>query len=186
VSIIDRVTELVTEIIDPFGLGLYDVELNGGTLRVTVQGDDGVSLDRLAEITRLLSRALDADDPMPGRYTLEVSSPGLERRLRTPAHFVGAVGEAVTVKVEPGAEGARRVRGLITDVADGTVEMLADDGVAHRIALDHITRAVTVFEWGPTPKPGSVGGQRNARTAPPPDASPADAATDPERRAAAR
>lgn len=182
-SIIDTVTHLATEIIDPFGLRLYDVELNGGTLRVTIEGDEGVDLDRLAEITRLMSRALDADDPMPGRYTLEVSSPGLERRLRTPAHYRGAIGETVNVKLAPGAEGNRRVRGQISDASDDAVELLGDDGVTQRIDYRDITKAVTVFEWGPSPKPGKGNGQtkRNAESNRAPDA-----ATDPERRAAAR
>lgn len=182
-SIVDTVTELTTEIIAPFGLRLYDVELNGGTLRVTVEGDEGVDLERLAEITRLVSRALDADDPMPGRYTLEVSSPGLERRLRTPAHYRGAIGETVNVKLVPGGDGNRRVRGQISDVSDEAVELLGDDGVTHRIAYGDITKAVTVFEWGPSPKPG----KGNAQTKRNADGSRApEAATDPERRAAAR
>lgn len=182
-SVIDTITELATEIIDPFGLRLYDVELNGGTLRVTVEGDEGVDLDRLAEVTRLISRALDADDPMPGRYTLEVSSPGLERRLRTPAHYRGAVGETVNIKLAPGIEGNRRIRGQISEVSDGAVELLGDDGAVHHIEYGDITRAVTVFEWGPAPKPGKGKGQ--ARQSAARDSAP-DAATDPERRAAAR
>lgn len=182
-SIVETVTTLATEIIDPYGLHLYDVELNGGTLRVTVEGDEGVDLDRLAEITRLISRALDADDPMPGRYTLEVSSPGLERRLRTPAHFRGAIGETVNVKLAPGVEGDRRIRGLISDVSDDTIEVLGEDGRTHRLDLGVITKAVTVFEWGPAPKPGTAAGQARRRSD---AASVPDAATDPERRAAAR
>lgn len=182
-TIVDTITELATEIIDPFGLRLYDVELNGGTLRVTIEGDDGVDLDRLAEVTRLMSRALDADDPMPGRYTLEVSSPGLERRLRTPTHYRGAVGETVNIKLAPGVDGNRRVRGQIRDASDEAVELLGDDGETHRIEYGDITKAVTVFEWGPTPKPGKAKSQ--TRPSAGRDRAP-DAATDPERRAAAR
>ena len=182
-SIVDTITELATEIVDPFGLCLYDVELNGGTLRVTVEGADGVDLERLAEITRLISRALDAEDPMPGRYTLEVSSPGLERRLRTPAHYRGAIGETVNIKLAPGFDGNRRVRGQIGDVFDDALELLGDDGLMHRIEFGDITRAVTVFEWGPTPRPGKGKGQSRHNA----DSDRAtDAATEPERRANAR
>ena len=66
------------------GLDLYDLELAGGTLSVTVTRPGGVDLDALTEASRAVSAWLDANDPIPGRYTLDVSSPGLERRLRTP------------------------------------------------------------------------------------------------------
>ena len=66
-----------------------------------------------------MSDTLDEIDPLPGRYTLAVSSPGLERRLRTPAHFARAVGEAVTVRIHGGTSDVRRVRGTV-ESADET------------------------------------------------------------------
>ena len=82
------------------GLDLYDLELNGGVLRVVVDRRDagGVGMDAITQVTRPVSRALDEHDPIDGRFTLEVSSPGLERTLRTPEHFRGAVGTVVAVK----------------------------------------------------------------------------------------
>src|SRR5689334_1378932 len=90
-----RVTRLVSPILDDLHLDLYDLEYRGGTLRITVdlppgEGSEqrGVDLEAIALATRLISRELDHEDPVPGHYTLEVTSPGLERTLRTPAHFV--------------------------------------------------------------------------------------------------
>ena len=93
--------------------------LRSGVLLVTVDRDGGVDLEALTEANRAVSVVLDELDPIPGRYTLEVSSPGVERTLRTPAHFVKAVGEQVTVKTRPQVPGERRLRGVLA-AADET------------------------------------------------------------------
>ncbi len=77
----------LSPVLEARGLDLVDVEVHGAQLTVFVDREGGVGLDELGEATRDVSAALDELDPMPGRYTLSVSSPGLERRLRTPAHF---------------------------------------------------------------------------------------------------
>jgi len=73
------------------GLELVDVVFASGVLQVTVDREGGVDLDTLTEASRIVSSLLDDLDPVPGRYSLEVSSPGIERTLRTPAHFAGAL-----------------------------------------------------------------------------------------------
>ena len=144
IDIAERVSALVEPLITARGAELYDVVLGGATLQVLVAG--GIDLDALAVLTREISAALDAEDPMPDRYTLEVSTPGLERTLRTPAHFAGAVGEKVKVKTTPGHE-VRRVDGtLITADDEGFV---VDTGTEQRrLSYDDVERARTVFEWG--------------------------------------
>ena len=77
-SVSDRVRDLVAPICTDLGLELYDVEHTGGKVRVTVERPGGVDLEALSIATRLISRELDERDPVPGRYQLEVSSPGLE------------------------------------------------------------------------------------------------------------
>ena len=89
------------------------MELHGAQLTVFVDREGGVGLDELGEATKDVSAALDRIDPLPGRYTLTVSSPGLERRLRTPAHFARAVGETVTVRVDAGTADVRRLTGTL-------------------------------------------------------------------------
>jgi hypothetical protein len=98
-----------------------------------------------------------SSDPIAGQYTLEVSSPGLERALRRPQHFAGAVGSLVAIKTHPGVEGDRRVRGTLVASDDRSVTVALADGepgATRVLALDQIERARTVFEWGPAPKPG--------------------------------
>lgn len=154
-AITDRVENLVLPLIDEAGLSLYDIELNGGNLRITVDGPDGVLLDQVAALTKSFSHVLDEEDPMPGKYTLEVSSPGLERRLRTSLHFIGAIDEEITVKLGSHVDGQRRLRGVLQSADQQSITLVTDDGASHVVDVDDITKAATVFEWGPAPKPGS-------------------------------
>lgn len=153
-----RVRLLIEPLLDEAGVTLYDLEYNGGVLRITVQQEGGVGIATIGKLTRQISHLFDEDDPMPGPYTLEVSSPGLERALRTPEHFTGAVGSVVALKTKPGAEGDRRVKGTLVSADDTTATIAPADaapGITRVLALHDIERARTVFEWGPAPKPGS-------------------------------
>jgi ribosome maturation factor RimP len=151
VNIVERVREVVEPLLARQSLTLYDVEQSGSSLRITVDAPGGVDLEAIAHATRLISVALDEHDPFPSKYTLEVSSPGLERPLRTPAHFAGAVGTTVSVKTNARVEGERRLK--------GTLVASDDEGITigeHTLRYDEIEKARTVFEWGPAPKPGKT------------------------------
>src|SRR5882757_4410398 len=102
-TVTDRVRDLVDPLLADLGLEIYDIEQLAGTLRITIDRPGGIDLESLALATRVVSRQLDHDDPIPGRYTLEVSSPGLERTLRTPEHFERAVGQIVNLRTHPHA-----------------------------------------------------------------------------------
>ncbi|HEX4866296.1 MAG TPA: ribosome maturation factor RimP [Acidimicrobiales bacterium] len=147
-STADRVQALVLPILDAAGLDLYDLELAGGTLQILVDREGGAGIDEIATVSRQISRALDEHDPIDGHYTLEVSTPGLERPLRTPAHFVRAVGRTVKVKTRPGTEGDRRLEGTVTSVEDDAVTFALPDGTTRTLRCDDIERARTTFEWG--------------------------------------
>ncbi len=152
-AIVDRVRELVAPIVDAESVELYDIEHKGGVLRILVDGPDGIDISVIKRISRAVSRLLDEVDPIPGRYTLEVSSPGLERPLRTPTHFSKAVGSDVKIKTQPDAAGDRRVTGTLISADDDGFEVETTDGV-RRIPYRDVSSARTVFEWGPTPKKG--------------------------------
>lgn len=153
----DQVTRLAEPICADLGVELYDVEHKSGIVRVTVDRAGGVDIDTISLITRELSRALDHDDPLPGRYTLEVSSPGLERPLRVPAHFAKARGSTVKIKTRPHVEGERRAEGVLVASDDDGFTIEAGAG-ARRFRYSDVDSVRTVFEWGPTPKPGSKSG----------------------------
>lgn len=151
-SVVERVCEIVLPLLAERDVALYDIEYSGGGLRILVETQD---LEVIEKLTRAISAALDEADPIEAAYTLEVSSPGLERTLRTPAHFVGAVGSTVNVKTVPGTEGERRFTGVLVAADRDTVVVRDSDTLAERtVALDAIERARTIFEWGPPPKPG--------------------------------
>ena len=150
-SIVERVREIVEPLLASQSLTVYDIELSGSQLRITVEAPGGVDLEAIAHATRLISIALDEHDPIPSKYTLEVSSPGLERALRTPKHFAGAVGLTVSVKTNARLDGERRIK--------GTLAAADDEGITvgdHTLRYDDIEKARTVFEWGPAPKPGKT------------------------------
>jgi ribosome maturation factor RimP len=155
---IGRVRAVVAPIASDLGLDLYDVEQRGGTLRITLDtpagSDVGVTLDTIALASRLMSKALDQDDPIPSRYTLEVTSPGIERSLRVPAHFQREVGKVVAIRLSNVINEQRRVQGELVAADDDGVTVRTAEG-EQRVAYADIDRARTVFEWGGQPKPGA-------------------------------
>jgi ribosome maturation factor RimP len=152
-EVTENVRTLCAPVVDELGIELYDVERAGGILRVTVDSPGGVSLDQVAEATRRISRLLDEHDPVPGRYTLEVTSPGLERTLRTPEHFRRAVGMQASVRVRTADGRVERLVGSIVSADDEAVTLAPDGGGAEvRVGYDSVDRARTVFEWGASGK----------------------------------
>jgi ribosome maturation factor RimP len=149
-----ELADALSPLLQERGLDLVDVEYHGSELTVFVDREGGVDLHALGEATHAVSAALDEIDPLPGRYTLTVSSPGLERRLRTPNHFVRAVGEAVTVRVHGGTADVRRVSGTLESADENGFTLVGPDipDGSLRIAYGDVERARTVFEWGPQPK----------------------------------
>jgi ribosome maturation factor RimP len=160
-SVVDRVRELVAPMLRDLEVTLYDIEFTGGSLRLLIDRDGGVGLDTITTVSRLVSRELDASDAVPGSYTLEVSSPGLERPLRTPEHFRAVVGDEITVKCVALRGGSRRVAGVLTSSDDDGITVADADGVPHRVAYDDIAKARTVFAWATE---GSAGAGRGPTT----------------------
>ncbi|MGH9047623.1 MAG: ribosome maturation factor RimP [Acidimicrobiales bacterium] len=145
-----RLVDALSAVLESSGLELVDLVVGGSQVQVTVDRPGGIDLEALAEANREVSRVLDELDPFPNAYTLEVSSPGLERKLRTPAHFARAVGEIVSVRTLPDVAIVRRVQGLLSAADDVgcTIEGAEIPDGAIRLAYDQIERARTVFEWG--------------------------------------
>lgn len=155
----ERVRELVEPLLSSSDIELVDVEVQRGILRLSLDRPGGIDLGAIADISPAISAALDAADPIPERYQLEISSPGLERPLRTPEHFRRFVGSKISVRTLPGTDGERRVVGLLADADEDGIGIAVEDlpgGPVRRIPYPDIERARTVFEWGPAPKPGKT------------------------------
>jgi ribosome maturation factor RimP len=160
----DELSDVVASLLVPLELELVDLQLTSGLVRVTVDRPGGVDLDALAEANRVVSRALDELDPVAGRYRLEVSSPGVERPLRTPAQFSRAVGETVLVRLQPGSGEIRRLQGTLRQADDAgfTLEGADLPGGSARLEYGAVERARTVFEWGAAPAPSPSKGRPGA------------------------
>ncbi|HEX2048402.1 MAG TPA: ribosome maturation factor RimP [Acidimicrobiales bacterium] len=147
----ERVRSAVEPPLSSQGFEVVDVERQGGVLRVTVDRAGGVDMDGVTEATRLVNEVLDREDLLGAQTSLEVSSPGIERPLRTPEHFRRFVGTEVAVKARAGTEGERRVTGVLETVDDEGVVV-----AGRRLAYPDIEKARTVFVW---PSPGRPAGR---------------------------
>ena len=143
-----RVRSLAAPLLAPLGVDLEEVHWGGGRLRLTVDTAEGIDSGTLVQVTRTISAELDASDPIPSRYTLEVTSPGIERPLRRPEQYRKAVGSAVAVKVRPGDDGERRLEGRLVAADDESITLETGDGQRREIRLEVVDRARTVFDWG--------------------------------------
>jgi ribosome maturation factor RimP len=162
VSNVTTIEQIAASVAADSDLTLYDIEQRGGVLAVLLNRQGGVDIDTLANASRALSRRLEADGLLPDSVTLEVSSPGLERKLRTEEHFLGAVGQRVTLTTS--ADGGARLVGTLTSVADRRAQLTDDEGVTHDLSIDSIDRARTVFEWGGSPPPRSQSKSSKSRS----------------------
>lgn len=114
----------------------------------------GVTLEDCVSVSRDLSTALDAVEIIPQRYNLEVSSPGLDRPLKTAKDFSKQVGRLAKLKLnEPASDGQHVLRGTLSEVAGDTIVILVD-GKRHDVQLDNIHQAKLVFELGAQKKKG--------------------------------
>ncbi len=153
------VAEQIWGLVDPYvaaeGIELDDVEVLGGgkLLRVVVDAGEPIGVDRIADLSRGIARLIEADDPFLGAYTLEVTSPGLERKLRRPEHFTKALSSDVHIKTFAKIADDKHHRGVLVS-ADADAIVVLVDGDERRIEMDDISSARTVFVWEKGEKPG--------------------------------
>jgi ribosome maturation factor RimP len=125
-----RLVALAEPIAIGLGYELVDIEFvasrNGGVLRVYIDRAEGISVEDCANMSHALSAQLDTDDPLPGAYNLEVSSPGFDRVLRTPAHYARFVGSRVKAELAIARDGRRRYTGELLGVSDAGIELEVD------------------------------------------------------------
>lgn len=141
-------------VLEGLGLRIYDVVCVPGTVRVLVDRPGGVDLEVLERATRALGPVLDGLAVLRGSYALEVSSPGLERPLRRPEHYAGAVGEQVVVRARAGDGTTCRHRGRLVGADAHGCDLEATDGVV-RVAYRDVVDARTVFAWPAASKPSA-------------------------------
>jgi len=140
----DQLTELLEPVVKGLGFELWELEYaarrGNGFLRLYIDAEQGVELEDCATVSRAVSAVLDERDPIPVEYTLEVSSPGLDRVLRTPAHFARYIGERAQVEMVLPVNGRRKFLGKLLSVNERELS-LEQDGVPVTLLLDGISKA---------------------------------------------
>lgn len=128
-----EIQTLIEPLVADFGAEVFDVTWGGGRLKVVVDAPGGIDTTTLSKVSRTISQELDLHDPIESRYTLEVSSPGLERRLRRPEHFAKSIGSTVTLKLR---DGKTRLGGEIVEATDTEVTLRLTDGYSSEASGD--------------------------------------------------
>ena len=135
---VERVYEIAKPLAEQLGLEIWDIRyLKEGAdwyLRVFIDKTDGVGIDDCVNMSHALDKPLDEGDFIPNSYTLEVSSPGVERELVRAEHFEKCKGEAVKIKlIRPDSEGKREFTGILESYHDGEITLTDENGEAHCI-----------------------------------------------------
>jgi len=145
----DELAALLEPTVERLGYELADLEVrlggNGGLVRVFIDSPEGIGLADCEAVSEAVSALLDVDDPVPGNYNLEVSSPGLDRKLTKVEHFQRFMGETVKVRTRFPVAGRRRFRGKLVSVDEDEI-VVEVDGQTHSLALATIDTARLVPE----------------------------------------
>ena len=142
----DQLRELLAPVVAGVGYQLWELEFTprsgGGLLRLYIdaRSPNGISLDDCERVSRVVSETLDAADPIPGHYTLEVSSPGLDRVLRTREHFERFAGERVRLEMMQPVEGRKRFAGRLLGVGASDITLELENGRIN-LPIEDIHRA---------------------------------------------
>ena len=147
-----NVRETVREAIEPTveGLGyrIWDVTYSkiGADyhLEITIDSDKGIGIDDCERVHRAIDPILDECDPIEGFYYLEVSSPGIERELRTEEHVAACIGERVEAKLFSAKDGKKSIEGVLSGYEDAQVVIDAE-GVQYRLSRSEISKLTTVY-----------------------------------------
>lgn len=136
--------QMVSPVVTALGCEFWGLEyLTQGrytTVRIFIDGPKGVSLDDCERVSRQVSAVFDVEDPIDGEYTLEVSSPGMDRPLYSEAQYLRYIGETISVRLRIARDGRRRFKGVITKVESGDV-FLQVDGKEVQLSIDVIDKA---------------------------------------------
>jgi ribosome maturation factor RimP len=149
---ITRVWQLAAPLVEDEGMEIVDVDFRhegsrgGRVLRLYLDKEGGPNMDDLSRVSRQLSELLDAQDTIDGAYTLEVSSPGINRPLKKPAHFARFVGKRIRVRTRDLIDGRRSFLGILGQVVEDSV-ILTQEGKRYQIPFSMIEKSNYEHDW---------------------------------------
>src|SRR5579863_2109890 len=151
-AVVEKIREIAERVAAPQGLEIFDVQLLGGgksrLLRIFIDRPEGVSHADCEFISQDVGTILDVEDVVPGgSYTLEVSSPGVERKLSRPQEFERFSGQKIKVVLRQAVGGQRHWAGLLKGCAEGIVTLEPAPGQSLQFPLDQVEKANLKFEW---------------------------------------
>ncbi|MGA9851623.1 MAG: ribosome maturation factor RimP [Gammaproteobacteria bacterium] len=142
----ETLLKILEPAIEALGYELVELEFHGGVLRVYIDQPDGVTVDDCEKVSRQMSAVLDVEDPIAGAYTLEVSSPGLDRPLRKPLDFQQRAGQRARIEMTLPLDGRRRFSGTLRGL-DRDEVLIDVDGTLFRLPFAQIGKARLVPEF---------------------------------------
>ncbi|HYR67530.1 MAG TPA: ribosome maturation factor RimP [Reyranella sp.] len=143
-ELLRRIEDIVAPTIVGMGYELVRVAMSkGGTLQIMIEPADGRAMDveACAALSRALSAVLDVEDPMPGSYTLEVSSPGIDRPLTRPKDYARWAGHIARLETAEAVEGRRRFKGTLLGLEGDLVKLRLEDGKETQVPLSAVSKA---------------------------------------------
>ncbi|MGA2598743.1 MAG: ribosome maturation factor RimP [Bryobacteraceae bacterium] len=151
-AIVKKITEIAERVAEPEGIEIVEVQLLGGgkarLLRIFIDKIEGVSHKECEFISQQVGTILDVEDVIPGdSYTLEVSSPGVERKLTKPQDFTRFTGQKVKFVLREPVENQSRWEGTLAGFSDGLIALEPAAGKVIHFPLDKVEKANLKFEW---------------------------------------
>lgn len=145
----DEIRALLAPVVEAMGYELWGLEYlqgRGAVLRLYIDREDGITVDDCSLVSHQVSGVLDVEDPIPGEYNLEISSPGLDRPLFTLEQFARYVGDEVQLRLLAPVAGKRRLKALLSGVEDGDL-VLEVEGEPVRVPFTQVDRANLVAKF---------------------------------------
>jgi ribosome maturation factor RimP len=141
---------LIEPLVTHDGHEIVDIEVHGSrhvVVRIFLDAPGGISIDKCAEFSRKIGHLFDVEDPIKAAYTLEVSSPGLNRPLRLAKHFAAALGQVVALKVEGPGGKLQKLRGRLSAATGESITVEEQKDRVHTVKLTDVSTANVVYAW---------------------------------------
>ena len=151
-AILSKIEAIAERVAQTEGIEIVEVELKGGGknrfLRISIDRPEGVTHADCELISHQVGTILDVEDVVPGAYTLEVSSPGVERKLLKYEDFNRFIGKKIKAVLREPVENSRRWEGTLASCADGQIHLEVAEGKRIQFPFDQVEKANLKFEWG--------------------------------------